>query len=637
MLLRQRNDDVSKRGLGQWLQEGPGRARPVLARPNPGQTRPASAALPGVLSRSGKLVTQPRRRALAALPARPVTTAVCLGLGVAIAAPLVVLVVESFQKPTGLVTSVFSLDTYRQVFTGAVMHDLVASLEIGVGGAVFATVIGTTLAWLVTRTDMPWRRFFEVANFVPFFLTPLILAIAWTYLCSPQIGLLNHLAVASGATGAAPIDIYSLGGIIFVETMANAPLAFLLVAASMRQMDPALEQAARSCGSNPIRATLRVTLPLATPAVISAAVLTFMLSFEDLGAPLVLGQPAGIEPLPIRIYDTLQQAFPPNYNFAAGLGCLMITIPAIGFWLQRRVTGRRSYATVTGKATQPARLTLGRGKWPAFALTLIYVSTAVFLPLGALLIAAFSRHWSGTIDPALFTLSNFAQLFASSTAILPALQNSLTLAVSMATAVVVAAVVASYGVTRLRVWGGRIIDIVLSAPLAVPGTALAVGVLALLLRTPLFGTIWIIGLGYAIRYFPYGQRNVGASLAAVHPELEDASRVAGSGMARTVARIVVPLLRAGLVSGWLLLFVMFMREVTMSNLLYTGGNETLSAALLIMMNNQSPGVVAAFTIVQVGLLLIPATLVILLGGRSAVGAHGVSGTPNVVPIRAVGG
>ncbi|MDQ7904617.1 iron ABC transporter permease [Phytohabitans sp. ZYX-F-186] len=538
-------------------------------------------------------------------------------MAAAVVVPLLAVLYESLRKRTGLLTSVWSLDSYRALFTPRIYEAAFLSFKFGLGSAIFATVVGTVLAFLIVRTDVPGRRFIELASYVPFFLSSFLLAVCWQYVGSPNTGLVNRLAIDWGLADSAFLNIYSEYGIILVVGIAHTPLAFLMVAGALRQMDPALEQAARVCGAGRLRTSWLVTLRLVSRGVISAFIINFVLGFEDLGVPLVLGNPAGIEPLPMRIWEVIQREFPADYNFAAAASVLLLTVPVLAFWLQSRITGSRARYTLSGKASAPQRMTLGWAKWPAFAFCLGWVFIAVILPMTALALTAFQRRWSGTLDLDLLTLDNFKTVFEGNSYSLPVLSafwNSLVLAVVVATFVVIIAAVATYAVNRLRMRGGRWVEVVLSVPLAIPGSTIAVGLLNLLVQTPLYATIWIIAIGFAIRYFPYGLRTVDAAVGAIHPELEEASRVSGYGLGQTLRRVVMPLLRPAMVGGWLLLFVLLMRDVAMSNLLYAGGNRTLSVALLSISALQPTGVVAAFTLLQIVLFLVVAALAMLSGG-----------------------
>lgn len=545
-------------------------------------------------------------------------TIVCWFLAVVIAVPMGDVVYQSFRTPTGLLSSAFSLDSYKKLFTSDIFRSVALSFRLGVGSAAIAVLVGGLLAWLLVRTDVPWRRFIEIATLIPFFLSPFILAVAWQYTGSPSIGLFNRAVMATGLTHSAPLDIYTTFGITLVIGIAHVPLAYLIISGSLRQIDASLEQAARVCGAGPARTSVLITARLALPGLISAAIVTFVLGFEDLGVPLVLGVPKGITPLSVRIWETIHKDFPADYNFAAAAGVLMVLIPAFAFWLQHRIVGRRSRYTVGGKATAPQRVALGGAKWPAFAFCLIWIAFAVLLPLLTLVLCSLQRRWSGSVDFSIMSLHNFSAVFqngnTSSLPVLPALLNSLVLSAVVATVLMICALATTYGINRLRARGGRVADIILSMPLAIPGVTIAVGLLNLLIQTPLYASLGIIGLAYAIRYFPYALRPVDAALGSIHPELEEASRVSGRGLVQTLRLVIVPLLRPAMLSGWVILFVMLMREVSMSNVLYAGSNSTLSVALRSVASLQPNGVVAAFALMQIAMFLGLAGIALLLGG-----------------------
>ncbi|WP_166462809.1 ABC transporter permease [Amycolatopsis acidicola] len=525
--------------------------------------------------------------------------------------PLIAVLYDSLHAKTGLLTSVWSWDSYRALLSPRIRDSALLSLKFGVGSAGLATIAGALLAFLVVRTDLPGRRLIEICSYVPFFLSSFLLAICWQYVGSPNTGLVNHLA------GTPWFDVYSQGGIILVIGIAHTPLAFLMISGALRQMDPALEQAARVCGAGRFRVSRQITLRLVSRGIVSAFIMTFAMGFEDLGVPLVLGSPVGIDPLPLRIWEVIQREFPADYNFAAAASVLLLVIPVLAFWLQSRLLGKRAGYTLSGKASAASRMALGWAKWPALAFCLLWIFVAVVLPMAALVLTAVQRRWSGTLDVHLLTFDNFKAVFETgsySAPVVSAFWNSLVLAVVVATAVVALAAVVTYAVHRMRIRGGRFAEVILSVPLAIPGSTIAVGLLNLLVQTPLYATIWIIAIGFAVRYFPYGLRTVDAAFGAIHPELEDASRVSGRGLGQTLRRIVVPLLRPAMVGGWLLLFILLMRDVGISNLLYAGGNRTLSVALLSISSLQQTGVVAAFALLQIVLFLAVASLTLFSGG-----------------------
>ncbi len=548
---------------------------------------------------------------------RAAFAAVALAVATAIVAPVAEIVLRSFEKQTGLFTSTASLANYERLLSPDMVSSGSATFIIAAGSALLATVLGTILALVVARTDVPGWKWLELLAYVPFFWTPMISGIAWAYLAAPDTGILNHLAVATGVFREGPFNAYTLPAIIFVLGLSWVPIVMLLTIGTLRQADPALEHASRACGAGPFRTFWRVTLPLAIPAVSSAAVLVFVLSVDEFGVPIILGYPYGTQTLSTRLYDTVLQSFPPNYNLAAAIGTVMVAVALVAFYLQHRLVRGRSFVTVSGRNAGAQRIRLGGWRWLAFALAVAYVALAVVLPLCALAIAAISARWTGTIDLRYFTTENFRLLFTADPLAQTALVNSMFLAPVAATVGIALALAAAYGTQRLRFRGARLVDLLLGIPIAVPGMALAVGILDLLIRTPAYATLAIIGLAYVVRYFPYGHQTVVSAFGGLHPELEEAAQVSGGGRVRTLRAVLLPLVRPSLLSGWLLLCIMFLREVSMSNILWNNGTQVLSVALLDAVEFQPAGVAAAFTLVQVAVILVPMLLILRIGGRDA--------------------
>lgn len=559
-----------------------------------------------VLGQTGKR-TQPPRPGRARTPGRfrPESVALAVFALIVVAiivAPLAEVVLRSFQKQVGLTGSAWSAANFRALNTGDMLAAARNSIIIAAGSMLVATVLGAGLAWLVTRTDVPLRRAFTVLNLIPFFLSPLIGSIAWTYLGDPRVGLLNQLARSIGLTHGSLFSVYSLYGMVIVLGLFLTPFAMLMCSASLRQMDTSLEHAAQASGARTWQVALRVTLPLAGPTILAAAILTFVMSIEDLSVPLVLGYSNGIHTLPTQIYESIQN-FPPNYNFGAAIGTVMMVITGACLYFQRLAVRDRGYATVGGRATQQAALRLGRGRWLALAAQLLYVLVAAVLPLAVLIVVAFSPRWTGRIDLDHPTLKNFTALFASGSQVKTALVNSLILSALSAVVVVGISIVIVYALERARITGRRVLEVFLTLPVAVPSLVLAVGLLTLLLHSPLYGTLWIIGIAYVVRYLPVAQRSVSAAFRSVHTELEEAARLSGAAWFGYIRRVLTPLLRPGLIAGLLLTFLTFMREMPMSVLLQRTGTQTLSVALFNTVSFDAPGQAAALTLLQTVILL----------------------------------
>ncbi len=548
-------------------------------------------------------------------------TAVMVAVGtlmtIAVLTPLVAVVWKSFQVEQGLRPAVYSLDNYLRFAAPRTVAAMGNSVIIAVGSALLASGVGITLAWITARTNTPFRGVLEAWNIVPFFMSPLLGAIAWSFLGSPRVGLLNKLLMDTLGLTEAPLNIYSHAGIIWVSGIFHVPFVYLFCVGAFRQMDPALEHAARVCGSNGVLTTLRITLPLAAPAILSSIMLTFVLGVEDLGTPLVLGYSYGIQTISTLMYDGLQK-FPPDYNFGAALGCVLMAVTTVCVLLQWRLTSRRSFTTVTGRGYRPEPLNLGWARYLTLGFNVLYLMAAVALPIGTLLVVSLSRAWLGYIDLSQFSTQYYAYLATSNPIAFRAVRNSLLLATLGAPLGVLLATVVAYTIHRTRSWARSWLDVITTLPIGVPGLVLAVGLFVTLIRTPLYGTLWIILLAYMVRFFPYGQRSISAVLLSVSGELEESSRTSGAGWITTLWRVLLPLARPGLVAAWLLLFITFIREVSMSMLLSRSGTETLSYALFSLMMYDPIGSAAAFTLLQLLLILAGALLFYRVAGREGI-------------------
>ncbi len=557
-------------------------------------------------------VSSPERRPLFRHAADPTFWLIwgLLGLlAVLIALPLLALFLSSLTTSSGG----FTLSNYWEVVvTPRLLRTLLNTLTIGLGTAALATVIGVALAWVNARTNMPGARLFDILNLVPFFTPSFVGAIAWTELASQNRGLLNQLAYDwFGATE--PIfNIYSPLGIIWVLALYEAPLVYLFVSGAFRQMDPSLEEAARMSGSGLISTALRITLPMAMPAMIGAALLIFVTVLGAFEVPLLLGIPARYPVLTTELF-VLTSEYPTRYDIAAAMSMFLLVFTGIALVGQRKLLARRKYTTVTGKAYRPHALDIGRGKYAALAFNLLYVFVAIVLPFSTLLLDSFSKFWSGTIDFSNLTLDNYKYVLFSFEEGRRGLVNTLILASLGATLCVVLGLASSYLSFRSRHLGRGMLDLLSNAPLAIPAALLAVAVAVLWIRTPLYGTLWIILIAYVAKFLPYAQRSITTTLLSVSPELEESSRTSGASWWSTMRHVVLPILKPGIISGWLLVAIILIREFGIALFLYRPGSETLPVAIYLLMQ-VSPSMTAAACVVQV-LITLAALLVLRTATR----------------------
>jgi iron(III) transport system permease protein len=554
---------------------------------------------------AGRLV---RARAYLAMnPLLFVQFAIVLLLCILIIYPAFLLFADSFLDKAGNLSLVWYVEAYTDPRN---YQAILNTLIIAGGAALIATVFGTFMAWAVVRTDLPGWRIIEAASIVPFISTPFIGALAWILLASPQTGLINQLwRVVTGATEPL-LNIYGVWGIVMVEALYEMPFVFLIVAGALRSMDPTLEEASLSSGAGIWKTTWRVTLPLVLPAILGGALLVFILAAEQFGVPAVLGTPARIRVLTTSIWET-QSVFPPKYGLGASLCVTLLLIAMIGLWLQRRMLGTRSYTTVGGKGARPRRVSLGPLRWVVFGVCMSYLVLAVVLPFGTIFLSSIRTIWTQDFRWEQLTLENYHWVLIEYPITQRALFNSLYIAVVGATVCIIFCALVSFLSLRTRLPGRKALDYLSMLPMAFPGIVLAVGLLRAWISPPLvlYGTIWILFVAYITRYFPYGVRSTSATLLQIHPELEESSLISGASWFQTFRRVTLPLLKPGLVSGWILLFVSFTRELSASVLLYSPGNEVISVAIYDMWEQGDFRPLSALAFIQIAIALVMLALV----------------------------
>jgi len=475
-----------------------------------------------------------------------------------------------------------------EVYWAALFNTLVVS----VGAALVATAIGVVLAWLFVRTNTVGRSFLEVVCQLPIFIPPFVGAVAWALLAAPRSGVLNRLLAAVGAPGM--LDVYSLLGILIVIGLYLAPYVMMIVAASLRSMDPSLEEAAQVAGLTRLQTARRITAPLLAPAILSGAALSFTIAIGLFGTPVVLGWSRQILMLTSRIWIGSQEV-PPAYGIMAVLAIYLLLLSSLATWLQRAVLKGRSYTTVTGKGFRPRLVDLGAWRWPAGGLALIYVMSTILAPIAILVAASLSRYtWSGE-----YALENLIASLSSDD-VWFTLRNSVIISVVSATAATLTGILMSWMVVRTRMRGRGLLEYLVLLPISIPGIAFGVGFMLIWIGMPLpvYGTMLIIILAFVGRFTAYAVRSISASLIQVHPELEESARVCGYGAIRTFWNITLPLILPSIVAAWLLLFSFFMTELSMVIILYTAQNRTFSVLAFEAWNVGDFSRLAAYSLLQ---------------------------------------
>jgi iron(III) transport system permease protein len=525
-----------------------------------------------------------RRYALAAL---------CLALVLPLViAPLLLIAVQSFIAvgPQGwtVTADAFARVLGSSIYWGALGNTIAISL----GATLIASVFGVPLGWLFARSNVAGGALLEHLAQVPIFIPPFVGAIAWVLLGAPRIGFLN---VALRTMDLPQIlDVYTHTGMAWVIGLYLAPYVMMIVAGALRSMDPSLEEAGRVSGLGSFTTARDITLPLVAPAILSGAVLAFSIAIGLFGTPVVLGWSRQILVLTSRIW-VASQAVPSDYGVMAVLALYLMALSSVAMAVQRKLLGNRSFVTVSGKGFRAKVVSLGRWRWPLTGLALLYVLLTVLAPVAVLIGAAASTYvWSGK-----YTAANFNEMMASAE-VWSTLYNSTWISIASATLATALGIAIAYLASRTRLVGRHALEYIVLLPVSVPGIAFGVGVMLLWLRIPLevYGTAWIIVLGFVGRFTAYAVRSISANLVQVHPELEESARVAGYGWLRTFGRITLPLIAPGILAGWVLLFSFFMTELSMVILLYSTESRTFSVLSFEVWNVGDLAKLSALSLLQ---------------------------------------
>jgi iron(III) transport system permease protein len=517
----------------------------------------------------------------------------------------------------------WSLANYTHAFANPAFYGVLANtLVYGGAVALLALAAGFGLAFLYARTDAPFRALGMATAIVPLILPGILNTVAWLFLASPRIGLLN--AASEALFHVRPFNVYSLPGMIFVQAMHVAPTAFIMAVATFTAMDPSMEEAAVASGAPNLVAFRRVTLALARPAIVAAGLLVFVQTIASFEVPQLIGVPANVAVFTSQIYGVLQ-SFPPDYGGAAAMGAVVLAIAAAGVAFVNRLNRAGRHATVTGKAFRPRRLELGSSRPLAGAAILAFFTIAVVLPLAVLVWTSLLPGFEAPSLAALHrvSLANYAQMWGYPL-IRQSLLNSTITSVSAGFIVTVLTAIVAYVTLKSRIPGVWLLDVLVSLPIAVPSILMGVGILFWYLVAPLpfhlYGTLALLIVGFVTIGIPYGMRYATAGFSQIRDELEEAAAVSGADWTTRFMRIYVPLLMPSLMAAFLTTVIIAFREISAAIFLYSQGTEVVSVAIFDLWSNGQYPAIAALGCVLVALLLALVALVQKLGGRIGIGA-----------------
>lgn len=506
-------------------------------------------------------------------------------LAILIVLPVALVVLSAFTtttpRPGNIDLSSLTFDNFAAVFGPGARQAALNSLLIGIGASVLALAIGGFLAFVSARTNVRGARFLYFVGLVPMFLPSYVGALAWSLLGGPNAGLLNVFARDLNLPDV--VDIYNIGGLIFVLALYYAPYAFLLTHSAFSLMNPDLEEAARTHGAKPLTVLRTVTVPLATPALLGSAILIFVLTVENFPVAQITSG-GRLDTLPTYIFRLMNSA-PARGNEAAAVAITLVVIVLAVTALQRRVVARRSFTTVAGKGMKLGKFDLGRFRTPALVIGIGYFTLSTVLPLLALAFVAL--HESPYVNSVIGAFTNGRMGLdaiteaITSDVVIKATGNSVVVAVAAAVVGTVLAFIVSYVVNRTTLPGREGLGYLSMLPLAVPAIVLGLGLLWtwLMLPVPVYGTLLVMVIAFVAAQMPQGYQGASSSILQIHRDLEDSAVMHGANRPRAVWRVTAPLLRVPLTSTFLLLLMLSMRELTVPLFLFTTDTRLLSIVI----------------------------------------------------------
>lgn len=512
----------------------------------------------------------------------------------------------------------YGLDNFSGIFQYPQI--LLNTLTVSVTATVMALVFGFVMAWILTRTNVPGRHLFEQLMAVPYYLTPLLGALAWSLLGSPESGFINQIWRALGGADYL-ININTAYGIAWVMALFEGSVAFVMIAAVMKSMDPSLEEASQVMGASRLRTMLRITLPLVVPGVLGAAIFVFAEMLGSFAAALVLGLPNRYYVITTAIYQLVQQ-YPPKIQVAAAMGVSLFAVMFFMLFLYRRIVMAGSYVTITGKAFRPRVADVGPLRYILLGVCLLYLFAAVGLPLATLLYASLQKIAVAFPAAGNWTLENF-RVAITMNAVRSALSNSLLLAFATATIGVVLMGLLAWLTYRSRLPGSGLIEYVVMFPQAVPRLVFAFGLMWawVVFPIPIYGTLWLLLLAYLTVFMPLGVRTIAGVMLQIDKSLEECAQMCGASWAFRVRTVTIPLLVPGLIAAWLLLFIASIRELGASILLMGPHSKVITPSIVESWFGTSSELTAALALIQT--LVVACAVAVLVAVTRRIGAHPV--------------
>jgi iron(III) transport system permease protein len=527
--------------------------------------------------------------------------------------PLLRLFIVSFQDSSGAFTFENYVSAYSRLRN---LQALGNSLVLGVSAGCLCLLFGVPMAWALSRTDMPFKSIIWVSILGTFIIPPYLGAVGWILLAGPNAGWLNRAVVALTGADRGPFNIYSMPGLVLVVACYSFPYVFVLTKSALDLISSEMEDAANILGASNLKTTLSITLPLVLPAILGAFILVFLEAIALFGSPALLALPGRFHVVTTQLWQFFE--FPPKVGVASAYAMPLLVITIVLFWVQRRITSRKGYVSLTGKGGERREVPLGPWKWVVLGYCLFVCTLSFFMPLVVICQAAFAKAWGRGFSLDNLTFNNvYRTVFDNELTRTATLHTFLYAGTASLLAVVLAlcvAYVVNRGLVSKQV--GNVLGFLTMAPFVVPGIVLAIGFYAAYTRPPLllYGTAWILILAFATRFLPIAYVNSSAAIRSINPELEDAVRVLGGSRFTAIRHVVMPLLKRSLAGAFILVFIPATRELSTAIFLYSINTQVLSVLLFDKSDEGNFEMLAS-----IGLVLVVITVALILVGFRLMG------------------
>jgi iron(III) transport system permease protein len=528
--------------------------------------------------------------------------------------PVVMLVLGSFSEGLGAFGH-FTVDKYVQSYTDPELFGILVNTVIfTVGSGVVATFLALFLAYLNTRTNIPFKFLFRIISIIPMMIPHILFSVSWVLLLNPSNGLINLVLKELLHVEKSIFNIYTLPGMILVEGLLDLPIAYLILAPALAAFDVSLEESSKVCGASDLKTLFRITFPVLRPAILASFILVIVRSLASFAVPSVIGMPGRIYVLATHIYRIIATGFAADYGMAAAVGMSAMATSIALIYIYRHLTSEsEKYVTISSRGYRPTLIDLKGAKTPLFVVVGIISFILILLPVIILFYTSLVPYSMVPSAKAFSLMSwkNWLEVIHDPISLL-SVKNSVFLGIVGATLGIILSIFVSYVIVKVRSTSSGILESLSFLSFSFPGIVVGVGFMWFFVQTPLYATIWSLLIGYIATYLPYGIRPLTSAFIQIHSHLEESSKVCGGSTLYTLRRIIIPLLIPGIVSGWILMATMFVRELTLSVVLSRPGTEVLAVQIFRFAEDGLWGKLSALGIMMIFIstgLVIAASLI----------------------------